>query len=71
MKTLPEPWMVAMEATMFTGWIYDHPLPNAVAVKVAHAPMLRAIAAAKKKNDRLLRHRASRLKAVWLDRAIA
>jgi hypothetical protein len=24
MKTLPGPWMAAMEATMFTGWIYDH-----------------------------------------------
>src|SRR5512147_1793033 len=23
-KTLPQPWTVAMEATMFTGWIYDH-----------------------------------------------
>jgi hypothetical protein len=21
-KTLPQPWMVAMEATMFSGWIY-------------------------------------------------
>jgi hypothetical protein len=24
MKTLPRPWTVAMEATIFTGWIYDH-----------------------------------------------
>jgi hypothetical protein len=23
-KTLPQPWTVAMEATIFTGWIYDH-----------------------------------------------
>jgi len=23
MRTLPQPWTVAMEATMFTGWIYD------------------------------------------------
>jgi transposase len=38
---------------MFTGWIYDHLLPHAVAVKVAHPLMLRAIAAAKKKNDRM------------------
>jgi transposase len=21
---LPQPWTVGMEATMFTGWIYDH-----------------------------------------------
>src|SRR6202049_2041153 len=24
MKTLPAPWTAAMEATIFTGWIYDH-----------------------------------------------
>jgi hypothetical protein len=24
MKTLPQPWTAAMEATMFTDWIYDH-----------------------------------------------
>jgi len=42
-----------MEATIFTGWIYDHLLPHAAQVKVAHPLMLRAIAAAKKKNDRI------------------
>ena len=42
-----------MEATMFTGWIYDHLQPHATALKVAHPLMLRAIAAAKKKNDRI------------------
>lgn len=52
-KTLPQPRMMAMEATIFTGWIYDHLLPYAEAVKVAHPHMLRAIAAAKKKNDRI------------------
>src|SRR5499427_811445 len=53
MKTLPQPWSVAMEATIFTGWIYDHLLPHAEQVRVAHPLMLRAIAAAKKKNDRI------------------
>ena len=53
MKTLPQPWSAAMEATMFTGWIYDHLKPHAAALKVAHRLMLRAIAAAKKKNDRI------------------
>src|ERR1700716_1191402 len=53
MKTLPQPWTVAMEATILTGWIYDHLLPQAQQVKVAHPLMLRAIAAAKKKNDRI------------------
>jgi transposase len=53
MKTLPQPWTVAMEATIFTGWIYDHLLPHAAQVKVVHPVMLRAIALAKKKNDRI------------------
>jgi len=44
MKTLPQPWSAAMEATMFTGWIYDHLKPHAAALKVAHPLMLRAIA---------------------------
>ncbi|HEY2039487.1 MAG TPA: transposase, partial [Edaphobacter sp.] len=52
-RTLPQPRMIAMEATIFTGWIYDHLLPHAEKVKVAHPLMLRAIAAAKKKNDRI------------------
>jgi transposase len=51
--TLAKPWSVAMEATMFTGWIYDYLRPHAAAVKVAHPLMLRAIAVAKKKNDRI------------------
>jgi transposase len=53
MKTLPQPWTAAMEATIFTGWIYDHLKPHAAALKVAHPLMLRAIAAGKKKNDRI------------------
>jgi transposase len=39
-KTLPEPWTAAMEATIFTGWIYDHLHPHAAALKVAHPLML-------------------------------
>src|SRR6202165_2737602 len=53
MKTLSQPWTAAMEATVFTGWIYDQLRPHAAALKVAHPLMLRAIAAAKKKNDRI------------------
>jgi transposase len=45
--------MADMEATIFTGWIYDHLKPHAAALKVAHPMMLRAIAASKKKNDRI------------------
>jgi transposase len=29
MKTLPQPWTAAMEATVFTGWIYNHLKPQA------------------------------------------
>jgi transposase len=53
LKALPQPWTGAMEATLFTGWIYDHLLPHAASLKVAHPSMLRAIAASKKKNDRV------------------
>jgi len=53
LKTLPQRRTIAMGATIFTGWIYDHLLPHAERVKVAHPLRLRAIAAAKKKNDRI------------------
>jgi transposase len=52
-KARPRPWMGAMEATLFTGWIYDLLKPLARELKVAHPPMLKAIAAAKKKNDKV------------------
>lgn len=51
-NNLPGPWIGAMEATIFTGWIYDFLTPFAVDLKVAHPEMLKAITAAKKKNDR-------------------
>jgi transposase len=43
MRAMPQPRMIAMEATIFTGWIYDHLLPQAEKV----------IAAAKRKNDKI------------------
>jgi transposase len=52
-KAMPQPRTIAMEATIFTGWIYDHLLPHAEAVKVAHPLMLRAISAAKRKTTGL------------------
>jgi transposase len=52
-KQRSRPWWGAMEATLFTGWIYDHLKPWAQELKVAHPAMLKAIAAAKKKNDQL------------------
>jgi transposase len=50
---LSRPWAGAMEATMFTGWIYDFLAPHASDLKVANPQMLKAIAAAKKKNDKV------------------
>jgi len=52
LNEIPGPWMGAMEATIFTGWVYDFLKPHAVELKVAHPEMLKAITAAKKKNDR-------------------
>jgi transposase len=46
-------WIAAMEATLFTGWIYDELKPHAMVLKVAHPAMLKAIGASKKKNDRV------------------
>jgi transposase len=40
-----------MEATLFTGWVYDYLKPHAQELKVAHPAMLKAITAAKKKSD--------------------
>src|SRR5690349_18536167 len=48
-----EPWQGAMEATMFSGWIYDTLKPFAVQLDMAHPAMVKAITAAKKKNDRI------------------
>ena len=45
LEGLPGPWVGALEATLFTGWIYDFLKPHAVALKVAHPAMLKAIAA--------------------------
>jgi transposase len=52
-KQRSRPWWGAMEATLFTGWVYDHLKPLAQELKVAHPAMLKAIAASKKKNDKV------------------
>lgn len=51
--TLNFKWSCAMEATIFTGWVYDALKPYAHEIKVANPLMLKAISASKKKNDRL------------------
>jgi transposase len=50
-KQLPQPWEGAMEATLFSGWIYDVLKPYAAKLEMAHPRMLEAITAAKKKSD--------------------
>jgi len=52
-ETLPRPWAGSMEATLFTGWVYDFLLPHADELKVGHPLMLKAIGASKKKSDRI------------------
>ncbi len=36
-------WIGAMEATLFTGWVYDFLKPYAFELKVAHPEMLKTI----------------------------
>lgn len=50
-KQLPQPWEGAMEATLFSAWIYDTLKPYAARLEMAHPRMLEAITAAKKKSD--------------------
>ena len=52
-QSLTHPWIGALEATLFTGWIYDFLKHFAVDLKVAQPSLLKAISAAKKKNDRI------------------
>jgi hypothetical protein len=61
MKTLPQPWSAAMEATMFSGWIYDHLKPHAAELKVAHPLMLRAIQLlrAVRRGEKIRQHRST------------
>lgn len=52
-ESLPGPWMGALEATLFSEWIYDHLKPLAFQLQVAHPARLKALVAGKKKNDRI------------------
>jgi len=49
--TLPPQWQGALEATPFSGWIYDVLEPHAADLAVAHPAALEAITRAKKKSD--------------------
>jgi transposase len=48
-----EPWRGAMEATLFSGWIYDTLKPFAAELQMGHPAMMKAIGASKKKTDKL------------------
>ncbi|MDZ7637185.1 MAG: transposase [Bryobacterales bacterium] len=45
-------WKGAMEATIFTGWIYDVLKPYALDLQVGHPLRMEAVTKAKKKSDR-------------------
>lgn len=49
----PAPWHGAMEATLFSGWIYDVLQPFAAKLEMGHPAMMKAIGASKKKTDQL------------------
>ena len=48
-----EPWHGAMEATLFSAWIYDTLKPYAEKLVMGHPARMKAITAGKKKSDRL------------------
>jgi len=47
------PWHGAMEATLFSAWIYDVLKPYAAKLEMGNPAMMKAISAGKKKNDRV------------------
>ena len=62
-----QPWRGAMEATLFSGWIYDTLKPYAAQLDMAHPVMMRAICAGKKKNDQIdARTIADMVRCEWL-----
>jgi len=50
---IDRPWIGAMEATMFTGWVYDLLEPRTVELKVGNPQKIKAICSGKKKSDRI------------------
>ena len=47
------PWIGGMEATLFTGFVYDVLSPYAVEIQVGHPLRLKAISSAKHKSDKI------------------
>jgi transposase len=52
-QTVPRPWRGAMEATMFSHWIYWHLKPHADQLHMGHPARMKAISAGKNKNDKI------------------
>src|SRR3972149_11061040 len=50
-KGLPGPWVGAMEAIIFTGWVYDFLKPHAVALEGGNPVRLKARTAETKRMD--------------------
>src|ERR1700689_5919526 len=50
-ESLREPWCGAMEATLFSAWIYDTLKPYAQRLVMGHPAKMKAITAGKKKSD--------------------
>jgi len=50
-QSRPAPFIAGIEATMFSGWVYDTLLPYAVELHVGHPLRLKALS--KNKNDRI------------------
>jgi transposase len=50
-RQIPEAWRGALEATLFSGWIYDTLKPYAQELHMANPRQLEAISQAKKKTD--------------------
>jgi len=48
-----EPWHGALEATLFSAWIYDVLKPFAAELQMGNPSMMKAISASKKKNDKV------------------
>jgi transposase len=49
--TRSQPWRGALEATLFSGWIYDTLKPYGEQLEMAHPAKMKAISAGKKKSD--------------------
>lgn len=63
---MKHPWIGGMEATMFSDWVYAVLVPYGVEVKVGNTFRMKAIAASKKKSDKLdARALADLLRCDW------